>query len=387
MSIFRTFSSAASRPFYTPPITGINNPNYWELVRTFPDGMNDGKTLWVSEDNSVVYEGGYKWTLTNGVYVNTLNTWVDVNGLTFDGKFSINLFTENFVIAPGGGSYDGIAEFLQLDQAGNWQVEQSFPFQARNTPQSGASRRNYFSSSSGGTAAVLMYLLNWLGNDAPVTTYFKKINGTWYILRSEGKDTLNNISLGSDVEITYSGDGDTLATSNGSFCAIYKYTGNFADPFVQTAYFIGSDTGGIVKMFLNANGTVLLIVRQKLISSTSSGATYQMRYSTYKLTSNTWQQFGNAITFNVFHLFGEYMFPNGQLLSEDGTKFVTVRSTNGSDRIVEVYKWNGTSWALLGSGITGNRIGSCIFFNESGGRLSISKDRTYTPVQQYVYVQ
>lgn len=386
MSIFRTFSSAASRPFYTPPITGINNPNYWELVRTFPDGMNDGKTLWVSEDNSVVYEGGYKWTLTNGVYVNTLNTWVDVDAITFDENFSINLLVQNIITGGGtGGSYDGTAQFLQRNQAGNWEVYRSFPFTAR-LYSSGAGRSRYFISSSGGTAAVLMYLLNWLGPDAAVITYFKKINGAWHILRTENKDTLNNIALGTDVEIAYSGDGNTLATSNGYFCAIYKYTENLDNPFVQTAYFIGSDTGGIVKMFLNANGTVLLIVREKLLSS-SSGATYQMRYSTYQLTNNTWQQFGNAITFNIFHLFGEYMFPNGQLLSEDGTKFVTVRSTNGSDRIVEVYKWNGTSWALLGSAITGNRIGSCIFFNESGGRLSISKDRTYTPIQQYVYVQ
>lgn len=383
MSIFRTFSSAASRPFYTPPITGINNPNYWELVRTFPDGMNDGKTLWVSEDNSVVYEGGYKWTLTNGVYVNTNNTSVDVDAITFDGNFSINLLVQNIIPGDGsGGSYDGTAQFLQRNQAGNWEVYQSFSFQAKLFATSGPSR--YFISSSGGTAAFLYYLNRQVGADFPIFTYYKKINGSWIVLKTENNSTQNNIFLG---QITYSGDGDTIATTGSAFVAIYKYTGNLSAPFIQTAYFVASSTGNIIAIYLNNNGTVLLTVKQVLLSSNNDGTTYQMEYKAFGLVSGTWQQLGAPVTFNFFHLHGQYIYPNGQLLSEDGTKFVTVRSTNGSDRIVEVYKWNGTSWALLGSAITGNRIGSCIFFNESGGRLSISKDRTYTPIQQYIYIQ
>ena len=58
MSIFRTFSSAASRPFFTPPIEGVNNSNYWEKIEQLSSPAQGLWTLWMNDEATEVYASG-----------------------------------------------------------------------------------------------------------------------------------------------------------------------------------------------------------------------------------------------------------------------------------------------------------------------------------------
>jgi hypothetical protein len=128
MSILRTFSIPASRPFFTPPITGVNGSNYWEKTASFllsSDGnyIQSYKFLWVAEDNSFFYTDSGKYTITNGVYVSSQDLFLTTSGV-------YKAINKNGNIAAIAGSVSSSVKFLEKTGE-NWTLTAEFPFTAQ----------------------------------------------------------------------------------------------------------------------------------------------------------------------------------------------------------------------------------------------------------------
>lgn len=374
MSILRTFTCAASRPFFTPPITGVNGSNYWQKTASFllsTDGnyIEAYKFLWVAEDNSFFYTEGGKYTLINGAYVSSLDLFLTTPG---DRK-AIN---KNGNIAAIAGAVSSSVKFLEKTGE-NWALTAEFSF-----VYSGTTQYWILQVSQSGNVAIQFY-----SNGEKFRAY-RIINGYWQII----VDTSYLIEefIGSVGNI--SGDGNTLASHHfGTFLVkVYKWNGTIGDQTIANNW---TKTGEIVTTrnvsaeYLNEDGTVLLVVTYDVTSGGGGIANYSFYYNAYKFNGTTWQQMGSTV--NGYGIVNGYNppSPEGQILNKEGNVFFVRTDASINVRTVRAYKWNGTNWAQMGPQITANNAAFVLFLNQAGSKITMGRDPgSALPIEQYQYI-
>lgn len=391
MSIFRTFSSAASRPFFTPPIEGVNGSNYWEKVATFPSEISGWRYIWVGNENRVLYaqKAGdsenktWEWVLNNGIYTGNVTSLISQYGnsgysdsqnsqIGSNGDTAVNL---NWVL----GTANKSIQFLK-GPAGQYVLDGQ---QSVTTQASSGGFPSYDISSNSKSVALLYHPGNYIFE----LRVYRKIGANWV-------ETTRQTSPPKTV-VSISGDGNTIAFrgefSGDYFWYLYKWKGTIttkllADDWTLIKTFnFGYAPGNV---FLNEDGT-----RVFSAEALYTGAeppiyvqTYRMNYRAYEFDGTNWNQMGSTITApNTTYLSGAPE-PRGRLINRAGNIMVIRSDQSPTLRSILAYKWNGASWNLMGSPIQAENLGSAIFVNEAGNRVTIAKDNGYGPPEQYLYI-
>ena len=384
MSILRTFSSAASRPFFTPPMTGVNGSNYWEKVKTFPTQISCWNFLWVNTDNSVVYgaeDGNHgdvpKWTFTDGEYIPSSELILNASrqvSISRSGDLAVNILlgTPNYL------------QFLE-EILGTWTVVNQVAFEYKLSTgmllyfsQSGNSVVHFYSKQS---PLNVNQFIGWC-------SIFKNLSGYW--------TQILNTNVAENGMVPSSAG---AVSGNGEYFAAYYFSINKVTVFkwrgVTTSATIDDDwieslslttDKAISGVYLNEYGDVLLVTTYVYSGGGSGYVGYQITYTAYKLNGSTWSQMGTPITVSANDYGTGTPVPRGQILNKNGDVFVVREDASIISRSIKIYKWDGQAWNLVGSPISGIRIGSAIFLDENGSKITISKDQYATPLEQYRYI-
>jgi hypothetical protein len=119
---------------------------------------------------------------------------------------------------------------------------------------------------------------------------------------------------------------------------------------------------------LSSDGTVVAIGASNGVNSSSVNTGYIQIYA-WNSEASSWQQRGNNISGEGSRDF----FGTAVSISSDGNT-VAIGAKNNDDNgnnsgHVRIYNWDGTSWAILGSDITGEAAN-----DYSGTSISLSND-------------
>lgn len=377
MSILRTFSSAASRPFFTPPITGVNGSNYWEKTVTFPyQGENyiqANSFLWMAEDNIVFYANGAKYTLTNGVYVGSDDLFLTSGirpSLSRNGNDGVNFYF----------SSSWYVQFLGKTQ-NIWSVVAQIPF-----THSGSAAYWILNISQNGNAVMQFFELNGIVK----FRVYRKTQNIWGII-IDTDETESGFAVNAG---NISGDGNTFAGYAGlnfSGVKVYKWNGTITDLTIGNNW---SKTGEISTLnryvsgvYLNEDGTVLLVISYEISGGGSGWSSFNLFYSAYKFNGTSWQQMGSTITASATSYSTGTPVPNGQILNKEGNIFFVRNDASLENRSMRAYKWNGTSWGQMGPQVTANFFAPRIFINESGSKMTVARDlNSNLPIEQHQYI-
>lgn len=376
MSILRTFSSAASRPFFTPPITGVNGSNYWEKTVTFPyQGENyiqANSFLWMAEDNIIFYANSAKYTLTNGVYIgsNDLLTNGFKSRLSRNGNDGVNFYF----------SSSWYVQFLEKTQ-NTWGVVAQIPF-----TYSGYAVNWILNISQSGNAIIQFFELD---QNIKFRIY-RKTQGIWGTIVDTDTTEPGFTVIAGNI----SGDGNTFVGYNGLVVAdvkVYKWNGTITDLTIGNNWTKTgeiSTSGRLVSgVYLNEAGTVLLVISYEISGSGSGWGSYSLFYSAYKFNGTSWQQMGSTITASATNYSTGTPVPDGQILNKEGNIFFVRNDATLTSRSMRAYKWNGTSWGQMGAEVTANFFAPRIFINESGSKMTVARDfNSNLPIEQYQYI-
>lgn len=375
MSILRTFSCAASRPFFTPPITGVNGSNYWEKTASFllsTDGnyIQAYKFLWVAEDNSFFYTEGGKYTLIDGAYVSSLDLFIVTGHLRrIDRSGNIAVCVDVL---------SGIVKFLERI-AGDWVPAANFPF-----IYSGSSTYWGIEISESGNVAV-----HFFNPDNANIRIYRIIDDYWQII----VDTSLYLEEFNGAAASVSGDGNVIAVHRFPmfFVKIYKWNGTITDQSIannwtKTGEFL-TNIRYVWATYLNENGTVLLVVTYE-VSSGGGVSNWSFFYDAYKFNGTTWQQMGSTVNgYGITPFNYDPPAPMGHALNKEGNIFFVRTDTSINARTVRAYKWNGTNWAQMGPQITANNAAFVLFLNQSGSKITMGRDPgSALPIEQYQYI-
>jgi hypothetical protein len=377
MSILRTFSSAASRPFFTPPITGVNGSNYWEKTVTFPyQGENYIQAngfLWMAENNIVFYANSAKYTLTNGIYIGSDDLFLTSGSsgrLSRSGNDGVNFYF----------SSSWYVQFLEKTQ-NTWGVVAQIPF-----THSGSAAYWILNISQNGNAVMQFFALDGITK----FRIYRKTQGIWGII----VDT-NELEPGLGINAgNISGDGNTFAGYAGTSTSevnVYKWNDTITDLTIGNNWTKTgeiSNSGRFVSgVYLNEDGTVLLVITYEFNGGGSGWSGYNLYYNAYKFNGTTWQQMGSTVTAYATNYSTGTPVPNGQILNKEGNIFFVRNDASLQNRSMRAYKWNGTSWGQMGPQVTANFFAPRIFINESGSKMTVARDlNSGLPIEQYQYI-
>lgn len=378
MSILRTFSSAASRPFFTPPITGVNGSNYWEKTTSFllsTDGnyIEAYKFLWVAEDNSFFYTDSGKYTLTNGAYVSSQDLFLTTGNIRRIDRIG-NIAACVDVVSSS-------IKFLERI-SGNWVLMADLPF-----TYSGFSTYWGLKLSESGNVAVHFFNPN---NEK--LRIYRVVSGYWQLI----VDTIfSEVGFSCDSG-NISGDGNTFAayfTGVGLhyLVKVYKWNGTISDQTITNNWTktgeISTAPRQVAAVYLNEDGTVLLVVTYEAVSGGSGITNYSFFYNAYKFDGTTWQQMGSTVNGVGIVSGSNPPSPEGQILNKEGNIFFVRTDASINARTVRAYKWNGTNWAQMGPTITSNNASFVLFLSQSGSKITMGRDPgNQLPIEQYQYI-
>lgn len=344
MSIFRTFSSASSRPFFTPPITGVNGSNYWEQIGQLPAPGYGRTGVWIDSDATKAYATqptGYPEYGAAVLYNRNGSLWTQSGGNLTSAIGTANTTSDGRRV-----SYYTAGDFgVWTNTDGTWSQ--------RSIDNDGARSAGYHCLSDDGN--TLFFHTTRLGN---FHNGVYRWNGTtWaqilYWIDGAGQYP----TFGGYVNVAISGDGQILGISGVS--GLYVYTSGG----VQVGGTITAQTPGTIRAsFLSQNGTRLAFLVDKNNQYT------ECVYEVYDFNGTSWQMVGSPVSSGSGV---SWQSVGGRWINSDCTIFAVCRSLPNNQRAVQFYKYNGTSWATLGSAIQGD-IGVYLRLTSNGSKVIVS---------------
>ena len=399
MSILRTFSSAASRPFFTPPITGVNGSNYWEKIEQLPSPAQGMWSLWMNNEATEVYASGAEaltFYLRARVFSKATGQWelatpnLDTRPITEQGIVGNKVSKDGrrsfgYQSPPGGGS--GL-EFIIVERSNG--VWSSYAIDGNNLY---GAQIDYAISSNGNATfhTAVMY-------GQRVSHLFKFENSSWVrklLFTGAFTDypTYN-------VPIYYlNEDGSRFGIGGNDYsgvCTTHIYQHvvlqGGVDSFPKLGDPITFQTNGVLRsLLLNDEGN-------RVAGIIGQGA-YQNNYyvEVWEFDGASWNILGTPI--NTGGLDGvSFTYASlqidGRWFSYDGNRFVgrQMAGPSNNTRAVQAYKWNGSSWVTMGQQIKGNEgswnFGTRVWFNNNATKMIVSggKDPTEQSAAIYRYI-
>jgi hypothetical protein len=212
-------------------------------------------------------------------------------------------------------------------------------------------------SSDGTTVAIGV----WYANSGAGSTRIYKLNNSSWIMDTQINGATNELS---GFSVSLSSDGTTVAIgapyalSNAGATRIYKWNNSSWIMDTQINGLAANELSGY-NVSLSSDGTTVAI--GVLFTNSRAGAT-----RIYKWNNTTWILLGSQIN----GLAANEQSGTSVSLSSDGT-IVAIGAPNANSYTgaTRIYKWNNTTWIMLGSQINGLAANE-----QSGYRVSLSSD-------------
>lgn len=383
MPILRTFSSAASRPFFTPPIEGVNGSNYWEKIEQLSSPAQGLWSLWMNNEATEVYASGaeaYPFYNRARVFTKATGQWelavpnldtrpipeqsVVGNKVSKDGRRSFGWQPIPF--------YGGIEFFIVEKNNGGW-------------TSYGIDSDTLYSSS------VLDYAISSNGNalfcTAPrSTTRFTKLfkfeNSSWQLKLFFTPVYTDYPAY--NIPICYlNADGSRFGlggNDNSGVCTTHIYQHvvlqNGSDSFPRLGDPITFQTNGVMQsLLLNDEGN--------RVAALIGVGEYQNNYyvEVWEFNGTSWNILGAPVnTGGLDGVSTTYASQNidGRWFSFDGNRFIgrQMAGPSNNTRAVQAYKWNGSSWATMGQQIKGKagnyNFGARVWLNGNATKFAVS---------------
>lgn len=303
MPIFRTFSAASRRPFFTPPVTGVNESNYWQKIDQAPAPLGGEYALWMNPDITDIcvsgVDTGSQFFLKPGFYKKEFGQWVQYDPLTpllVSGTSNIGgePTAKNQMRSVGTRNlFQGGIEFtvVQKNNSGIFEIAAAF-----NGNQAYIDPKHTISSNG-----------NAILHIAQVSPY--NLRDT-YLMKFQNSQWVQKLFF-------YTGNAQ-FPTYNYSVPVLNSDGSRFG--IVGTSSFSGTCVAKIFQETANQNGT------------------------------STYSQIGSQITLQTAGIL------TNAYLNDEGNRIAVQISANTSYNVfsVEVWEFNGTSWVMLGSPIQSN---------------------------------
>ena len=172
---------------------------------------------------------------------------------------------------------------------------------------------------------------------------------------------------------------------------VYKWNGTIGDQTIANNWIktgeISTLAQQVAAVYLNENGTVLLVITYETASGGPGLLSFSFFYKAYNFNGTTWQQMGSTVTASTTVNAFDPPSPEGHVLNREGNIFYVRNDTGVANRSIRAYKWNGTNWVMMGTQITANYFGFTIFLNEAGSKVTVSRDpNNNLPIEQYQYI-
>jgi hypothetical protein len=366
MSILRTFSAAASRPFFTPPITGVNGSNYWEQIGQLPSPAYGRTGVWISGDVQKAYVAQPTGSPTLGypkAYIRRGIGWEqtaeDLGNSTYIGTSAT--------------SADGLRAFGRQPSTSQYKVATSSSNTwSYVTVDSGASYVNPDTSISSDGFTVFLAINTYSGGPRVYKVF--QYNGSSWPLLWTATGGINSIP-------SYSFPSTTAINSNGSKVALAGYNalgnawGFVFENVAGTFSPIGGQitfqtTGSLYSIFLSSDGN-----RIAAQLSVGNGSTEYV-HEVWEYTGTSWQIVGAPInTGTLQSVSGNFAQTQigGRWTNVDCTIIAGRKQPSTNVRSVQFYKFNGSAWAALGAEVSGGiNFGTYISMTPSGSHALIS---------------
>lgn len=403
MSILRTFSSAASRPFFIPPIEGVNGSNYWEKIEQLSSPAQGLWSLWMNDEATEVYASGAEaspFYQRTRIFSKATNQWELVSP-NLDTLLSPNLEAgsilqqnivgrkvskdgrRSFGYGPAYGDPYGGTEFIIVENnSGVW-----------------TSYRIDWSNLYGGQ---IDYAISSDGN----ATFHTAVRSgqRWSYLHKFENSSWSSKLFFTSVDTNYpnyttpiyyiNGDGSRFGiggnSESGATTHIYQQVG--LNSFPRLGDPITFQTNGVLRsLLLNDEGN-------RVAGIIGQGA-YQNNYyvEVWEFDGTSWNILGTPInTGGLDAVSGTYasLQIDGRWFSYDGNRFVgrQMAGPSNNTRAVQAYKWTGSSWATMGQQLKGNaanyNFGARVWFNNNATKFIVSggKDPTEQSAEIWRYI-
>jgi hypothetical protein len=397
MSILRTFSSAASRPFFIPPIEGVNGSNYWEKIEQLSSPAQGLWSLWMNNEATEVYASGAEaspfynrtrifskatgqWELVSpNLETLTLGEQVAVgNKISKDGRRS---FGYQSVGLPS-----ALQFFIVENNNGVWTSygidESSLYGQTIDHAISSDGNATFHTAVRSGRRWSLLHKFensSWVRKlfFTDVYTDYPNYNVPIYYLNGDG----SRFGIG--------GNNESGATTH-----IYQHVilQGGVDSFPKLGNPITFQTNGVLKsLLLNDEGN-------RVAGIIGQGA-YENNYyvEVWEFDGTSWNILGTPInTGGLDGVSSTYasLQIDGRWFSYDGNRFIgrQMAGPSNNTRAVQAYKWNGSSWVTMGQQIKGNaanyNFGARVWFNNNATKFVVSggKDPTEQSAEIWRYI-
>jgi hypothetical protein len=393
MSIFRTFSSAASRPFFTPPIEGVNGSNYWEKIEQLSSPAQGLWSLWMNNETTEVYASGAEaspFYNRTRIFSKATGQWQlvspNLETLTLAEQVAVGNKTSKDGRRSFGHRTVGLPSALQFyiveNNNGVWTsygIDESSLY---------GSPIDYAISSDGN---AVFYSVR--RTTTRFTKLFKFENLSWTL-----KLFITPIDLyfpNYIVPICYlNGDGSRFGiggnSESGATTHIYRQVGSNSFPRLGDP--ITFQTNGVLKsLLLNDEGN-------RVAAIIGEGPNQDNYYvEVWEFNGTAWNILGTPInTGGLDGVSSTYasLQIDGRWFSFDGNRFVgrQMAGPSNNTRAVQAYKWNGSSWVTMGQQIKGNaanyNFGARVWFNNNATKFIVSggKDPTEQSAEIWRYI-
>jgi len=173
----------------------------------------------------------------------------------------------------------------------------------------------------------------------------------------------------SGFSVSLSSDGTTVAigvvyaNSSAGATRIYKWNNSSWNMLVQINGLAANELSGY-SVSLSSDGTVVAIGSP--YANSNAGAT-----RIYKWNNSSWAIMDKQIDGSVAN---EYSGTSVSLSSDGTTVAIGAPNANSSTGITRIYKWNNSSWRMLGSQITeaaNERSGTSVSLSSNGTTVAI----------------
>lgn len=383
MSILRAFSSAASRPFFTPPIEGVNGSNYWEKIEQLSTPAQGLWSLWMNNEATEVYASGaeaYPFYNRTRIFTKATGQWelavpnLDIRDsqeqvvvgvkVSKDGRRSYGM---------QGIPYYGGNQFIIVEKNnGQWT---SYAIDGDSLYSS--SQADYAISSNGNAVfhSVPRYTTRF-------TKLFKFENSSWKL--KLGFTPVYTYFPNYILPICYlNADGSRFGIGGGDYsgvCTTHLYEHvvlqNGSDSFPTLGDPITFQTKGVMRsLLLNDEGN--------RVAALIAVGEYQNDYyvEVWEFNGTSWNILGAPV--NTGGLIGvsfTYASLNidGRWFSYDGNRFIgrQMAGPSNNTRAVQAYKWNGSSWVTMGQQIKGKaenyNFGARVWLNDNATKFAVS---------------
>lgn len=393
MPILRTFSSAASRPFFTPPIEGVNGSNYWEKIEQLSTPAHGAFCLWVNEQITEVYSSGSIAPGTNArrgtrLFIKTAGQW--------------QLTPSNIQDLQNGNYTIGSTE---TSKSGNRSFGTSggefFVFERNNLTWT---RTVIHADSiySGGAVAISSSgnaVFHTAVRISERKTYLRKFeNGTWVekIAISSINSSFPNYTFPFLI-LNEDGSRFGIGGQSGSFGTLSIFQ-HIVDQYGNTVSF--PQVGNTITLQTNGRLLTLKINDEgNRVAAIIGTGTLENNYyvEVWQFNGTAWSILGSPVNtglLNQTSFSGGSQVISGGWFSYDGNIFVgrQMAGVSNNARAVQAYKWNGSSWGTIGSQIVGDALNynfaTRVLMPGNGSRIAISggAGEVEPPVSIYRYI-